>query len=281
MKLPGRTDELIERVLKVNSNICVVVQSGTPCEMPWSDRVPAIVQVGQVAAIMDGRVADTSPHTSSQAFYGGNAGGLAIGDILFGHANPSAKLPVSFTHRLEDNPSHPFYPGPHGKSLYQEDIFVGYRGLAMRCTPVLGCFGHGLSYTTFEVSNAKKVAQSVEPRDKQLSIEVDVDVCNTGSHRAGAEVVQLYIKPASTTSLPRPTRELADFQKVSLAPGESKTARFKLERDAFSYWFSIDETRGYWKVDAGKYELEFGTSSEEIKQVLVVEVEAGFEWQGL
>jgi len=281
MKLPGRTDELIERVLEANSNVCVVVQSGTPCEMPWSHRVPAIVQVGQVEAIATDREADRPWYSCFQAFYGGNAGGLAIGDILFGHANPSAKLPVSFAHRLEDNPSHPFYPGPHGKSLYQEDIFVGYRGLAMRSTPVLGCFGHGLSYTTFDVSNANKVAQTVEPRDRQLSIEVEVDVCNAGSDRAGAEVVQLYVKPPLTTSVPRPARELADFQKVSLAPGESKTTKFKLERDAFSYWFSLDETRGYWRVDAGEYELEFGTSSEDIKQVLVIEIDTGFEWQGL
>lgn len=281
MKLPGQTDELIERVLEANSNVCVVVQSGTPCEMPWSSRVPAIVQVGLAATTMDSRKADTLCCFSWQAFYGGNAGGLAIGDVLFGRANPSAKLPVSFAHRLEDNPSHPFYPGPHGKSLYQEDIFVGYRGLAMRNTPVLGCFGHGLSYTTFDISKARSVAQQVEPNDKRLSIEVEVDVRNTGSDREGAEVVQLYVKPPTTISLPRPARELADFAKVSLAPGESKTARFKLERDAFSYWFSIDETRGYWKVDAGKYELKFGTSSEDIKQVLVLEIETGFEWQGL
>jgi beta-glucosidase len=206
---------------------------------------------------------------------------LAIGDILFGHANPSAKLPVSFAHRLEDNPSHPFYPGPHGKSLYQEDIFVGYRGLAMRSTPVLGCFGHGLSYTTFNVSNARNGVQNVEVDRKSVSIEVEVDVQNTGNDRPGAEVVQVYVKPPSTTAVPRPARELADFQKVHLAPGESKAAKFKLERDALSYWFSVSETEGHWKVDAGKYEIEFGTSSEDIKQVLVVNIETGFEWQGL
>ncbi|KAG7528588.1 hypothetical protein FFLO_06074 [Filobasidium floriforme] len=259
MKLPGRTDELVERVLEANPNVCVVVQSGTPCEMPWSDRVPSIVQ----------------------AFYGGNAGGLAIGDVLFGHANPSGKLPVSFAHRLSDNPSHPYYPGPHGKSHYYEDVFMGYRGFAMRNTPVLGCFGHGLSYTSFTIGEPRLIDQTIDVNARTIDIQIEVEVTNTGSEYAGSEVVQLYVKPTSTTKVPRPLRELADFQKIHLEPGATGKVRFALKRDAFSYWLSARETTGAWMVDTGRYELLFGVSSEDIKQRLAVDVDEGFVWNGL
>jgi beta-glucosidase len=158
---------------------------------------------------------------------------------------------------------------------------MGYRGLAMRNTPVLGCFGHGLSYTSFTIGEPRLIDQTMDVNARTIDIQVEVEVTNTGSEFAGSEVVQLYVKPTSATKVPRPLRELADFQKIHLEPGATGKVRFALKRDAFSYWLSASETTGAWMVDTGRYELLFGVSSEDIKQRLAVDVDEGFGWNGL
>ncbi|MBE3046627.1 glycoside hydrolase family 3 C-terminal domain-containing protein, partial [Candidatus Bathyarchaeota archaeon] len=130
MDLPGYLDEMIAAVAAANPNTVVVMQSGTPVTMPWIDQVPALVQ----------------------AWYGGNETGNSIADIVFGDANPSGKLSLSFPVHLRDNPSYLNFRAEGGRTLYGEDVYVGYRFYEYMERPVLFPFGHGLSYTSFAFS---------------------------------------------------------------------------------------------------------------------------------
>lgn len=193
MRMPDCQNELIERVAAVQPNTIVVLHNGAPVEMPWADRVKGILE----------------------AYLGGQAVGGAEYDILFGKVNPSAKLPETFPKQLEDNPSYlaGFGEGDHVE--YREGIFVGYRYYDKKKMDVLFPFGYGLSYTTFAYSNLcldKKTMKDTE------ELTVSVDVTNTGD-RAGKEVVQLYVADKESTVI-RPVKELRDFVKIELAPGD-------------------------------------------------------------
>ena len=168
MKLPGAQDELIRRVAKANKNTIVVLNVGSPVEMPWIDKVPAVLQL----------------------WYNSQEQGNALADILFGDENPSGKLPTTFPVRLEDNPAYINYPGENGKVRYGEGIFVGYRYYDKKNIAPLFPFGHGLSYTKFKYSNLKLSTKSITPND---TLKVKVDVTNTGKV-AGKEIVQLYVR---------------------------------------------------------------------------------------
>ena len=164
MKLPGAQNELIERVAKANKNTIVVLNVGSAVEMPWIDKVPAVLQL----------------------WYDSQEQGNALADILFGDVNPSGKLPTTFPVRLQDNPAYTNYPGENGKVRYGEGIFVGYRYYDKKEIAPLFPFGHGLSYTTFKYSNLRLSAKSITPNEL---LKVRVDVTNTGKV-AGKEVVQ-------------------------------------------------------------------------------------------
>ena len=131
MKLPGNQNELIRQVVAANQNTIVVLNVGSPVEMPWVDEVPAILQL----------------------WYNGQEQGNALSDVLFGDVNPAGKLPTTFPVRLEDNPAYINYPGENGKVYYGEGIFVGYRYYDKKDIAPLFPFGHGLSYTSFEYKN--------------------------------------------------------------------------------------------------------------------------------
>jgi len=231
MDLPGHLDAMIAAVADVNPNTVVVMQSGTPVTMPWISKVPAVIQ----------------------AWYGGNETGNCIADVLFGDANPSGKLPLSFPKTVQDNPSFLHFRTEAGRTLYGEDIYVGYRFYEYVNREVLFPFGHGLSYTTFEFSNL-----SVE-EDKDGKISVKVTVKNTGS-RKGAEVVQVYVVPKQAAEVSRPIKELKGFAKVELEAGESKPVVVEIEtKYAFSYF---DEVRNKWCVEKGEYEIIVSNSSQ-------------------
>ena len=233
MKLPGRQDELIQAIVKVNPNTIVVLNCGSPVEMPWIAQVPAAVL----------------------AYYPGQEGGNAVASILLGNVNPSGKLSVSYPKRYEDNPTYVNYPG--GRQVYYgERIFVGYRYYDMKGIEPLFPFGHGLSYTTFEYSNLQ-VPQAARIGE---TVEAAVQVRNTGQ-RAGREVVQLYVRDAQS-SLERPPKELKGFVKVSLAPGESTVVRLTLDRRAFAFY---DPDRKDWVVEPGAFEILAGASSRDIR----------------
>jgi beta-glucosidase len=191
--------------------------------------------------------------------------------VLFGTVNPSAKLPLSFPKRLQDNPAFLNYRTERGRALYGEDVYIGYRYYEQLELPVLFPFGHGLSYTTFSFSDFK-----VEKTDKEL--KVIVKISNTGSV-AGAEVAEVYISQKNP-SIRRPKKELKGFKKVFLEKGESKVVEVVIEtKYATSFW---DEIRNAWVSEKDTYEVIVGGNSEEIGAVKgSFEVEKTTWWNGL
>ena len=235
MKLPGNQNELIERVAKANKNTIVVLNAGSAVEMPWIEKVPAVLQL----------------------WYDGQEQGNALADLLFGDENPCGKLPTTFPVRLEDNPAYINYPGENGKVHYGEGIFVGYRYYDKKKIDPLFPFGHGLSYTTFKYSNLRLSAQAITPAQ---TIKVRVDVTNTGK-RIGKEIVQLYVRDVKST-FARPEKELKGFAKVELKPGQTKTVTFTLDREAFWYF---DTQKNAWSTEPGEFEILVGASSRDIR----------------
>jgi len=242
LALPEAHRALVDAVRSVQPNTVVVLSNGSPVEMPWAPSVPAILE----------------------SYLGGQAWGGAVADLLFGRANPSAKLAETFPHRLEDTPCYLNFPGDGTRVEYREGVFVGYRHYEAVRQPVLFPFGHGLSYTTFAYSNLRMAQPSVT---EGQTLEVTVDVTNLGN-RAGAEVVQLYVVNAPASVL-RPKRELKGFAKLELAPGETKTATFTLDDRSWA-WYSVAEQR--WVVEAGRYGLAVGASSADTRLETTVEV---------
>ncbi|MBK8617584.1 MAG: glycoside hydrolase family 3 C-terminal domain-containing protein [Anaerolineales bacterium] len=243
MKLPGKQDELIRQVVAANPNTIVVLNVGSPVEMPWVNEVPAILQL----------------------WYNGQEQGNALSDVLFGDVNPSGKLPTTFPVRLEDNPAYINYPGENGKVHYGEGIFVGYRYYDKKKVKPLFPFGHGLSYTTFKYSNLQISKTSFTPDE---TIEVKVDITNTGKV-SGKEVVQLYVRDDQST-FARPNKELKAFEKIELQPKETKTVTFKLNREAFWYF---DTIKNAWSTEAGDFEILVGASSRDIRLKETVTIE--------
>ena len=199
--LPYGQDAVIGALAEANPNLAVVFVSGNAVAMPWIDRVPAVLE----------------------AWYSGSEAGNALADVLFGAVNPSGKLPFTFPVRLEDCSAHSAgeYPG-EGQVVYRDGIFVGYRWIEKERIEPLFAFGHGLSYTTFDIANVRADRTSLATTGR---LRVSADVTNTGG-RAGAEVVQLYIGD-KLSSLPRPVKELKGFEKVYLAPGRAEPSRSK------------------------------------------------------
>lgn len=234
MRMPNCMETLIERVAAANPNTVVVLYNGSPIEMPWVEKVPAILE----------------------AYLGGQAVGAATVDVLFGDKNPCGRLPESFPLHLEDNPSYVWYGGEKNIVEYREGVFVGYRWYDKKNMPVLFPFGYGLSYTTFQYQN---LALSTDRMMDTDILTVTVDVTNTGSV-AGKEVVQLYVADRESTVI-RPVRELKAFEKVELAPGETATVVFKLDKRAFAYW---NTNLHDWHVETGVFGIQIGKSSRDI-----------------
>jgi beta-glucosidase len=195
------------------------------------------------------------------AFYPGQEGGTAIAEVLLGKTNPSGKLPFTWEKRWEDCPAYGNYPTAQTpqSNTYKEGVFAGYRGFDAKGTEPLFPFGFGLSYTTFDFSNAAAAA------DDKGDVKVTATVRNSGS-RTGAEVVQVYVEPPQG-GVARPVRELKAFTKISLAPGESKAVVLTIPHDELAYW--DPGTKG-WVVTAGSYTARVGDSSRSLP------VKAGF-----
>ena len=193
------------------------------------------------------------------AFYGGQQGGTAIADILFGRTNPSGHLPITIERAWSENPCYNTYHDPDGDKhvRYSEGIFMGYRGYDKLGRQVLYPFGHGLSYTTFSIDDLE-----IGEQQGDGSIEVSCTLTNTGL-RDGAGVVQLYVGREGEYPVERPIKELRDFAKVFLRVGESQQITFTLKPDAFSYY---DVTQHDFVYDAGQYSIMLGFSSRDIRQ---------------
>lgn len=234
LELFGKQNALLEAVLKVNKNTIVVLNNGAPLAMPWIDKANTVIE----------------------AWMPGQEGGHAIANVLFGHANPSGKLPVSFPKRLQDNPSYLHYPGDQDAN-YGEGIFVGYRYYDKKEIEPLFPFGHGLSYTQFSYSDLTVSDPLFDKEELQVSIKIK----NTGA-MAGKEVVQLYVQD-NESKVVRPIKELKGFNKVSLGPDELKKITFTLTKRDLSYF---DAHRQAWRADAGKFTVLVGSSSRDIRQ---------------
>ncbi|KAJ5633132.1 hypothetical protein N7490_009471 [Penicillium lividum] len=251
LQLPGATDRLISEVTSVNPNTAVIIQSGTPVTMDWEHSVPAIIH----------------------AWYGGNELGNAIADVLYGDVNPSGKLPLTFPLRLEDNPAFLNYGSERGRTLYGEDIYVGYRYYEKTRTRVLFPFGHGLSYTEFIIDNAR-----VEVSEMEDSIVLTVDVQNVGA-RSGAQVVQVYLSQRNP-SIARPGKELKGFSKVVLESGEKKSVDVRMSlKYATSFW---DERKNSWVMEKDTFDVLVGSSSADDEMLsLSFDLLQARSWNGL
>ncbi|MDD6268661.1 MAG: glycoside hydrolase family 3 C-terminal domain-containing protein [Oscillospiraceae bacterium] len=245
MRMPDCQNELIEAVAKANPNTIVVLHNGSPVEMPWVSKVKGILE----------------------AYLGGQAVGGAAVDILFGDVNPSGHLAETFPVKLEDNPSFLSFPGEGNTAEYREGVFVGYRYYSAKKMPVLFPFGHGLSYTTFEISGITADSSVYTDKDK---VSVSLSVKNTGS-RSGKAVIQLYVMPETKCEFViRPPMELKAFDKIYLEPGETKQVSFTLDRRAFAYYDAEAED---WQVPTGYYTLAAGLSSAELTAKTTIHIE--------
>jgi beta-glucosidase len=238
--LPVGQDQLIERIGELDKKagkktIVMITSGGSVNVTPWKDDVDGIFET----------------------WYAGEEGGVAAARLLFGEANPSGHLPISWEKQITDNPSYAhYYPDPGtNKIVYREGIFMGYRGYEHNHVEPQYPFGFGLSYTTFQFGNLK----STPTGDGRYS--VTFDVTNTGQ-RAGATVAQLYVGE-NKPSVERPVKELKGFERVMLEPGQTKQVSVKLDPRSFSFF---DVKSGAWHADAGDYELLLGDSSENIEQ---------------
>ncbi len=244
MKMPQAHNDLIAAVAQANPEVVVVLSNGSPVEIPW---------LGQAKGLLE-------------AYLGGEASGAAIADILFGRVNPSGKLAETFPVKLEDNPSYLNFPGEGDRVEYREGIFVGYRYYEKKKMRPAFAFGHGLSYTTYAYSDLK-LEKSFLTDQEQLKVSFKVK--NTGQ-KAGKEIIQLYVKN-SDHQINRAVKELKEFAKISLAPGEEKEVAFVLGKRAFAYY---DVCLQDWHVNSEDYEICIGAASDDIRLSAPVHVQS-------
>ncbi len=232
LNLPSAQDELIEAVAAANPHTVVVINAGAPVAMPW---------LSQVGAVLDG-------------WYPGQTSGTSLASVLFGQTDPGGHLPVTFPTSLSQVPASTAaqWPGVNGQVQYSEGVDVGYRWYDANSVTPLFPFGFGLSYTSFSFSNLQISPSSV---DGTQNVQVTATVTNTGQ-RAGSDVAQLYL--GDPTGAGEPPRELAGFQRVSLAPGASTQVSFTITPQEESWW---DETANGWTQTEGTYSVYVGDSS--------------------
>lgn len=246
LALPYNQDAVIEALVAANPRTVVVNVSGNAVAMPWADKVPAILQ----------------------AWFLGSESGNSLADVIFGHVNPSGKLPMTFPVRLDDVAAHAVgeYPGTKRADSdivdirYNEGVMVGYRWFDTKKIRPLFAFGHGLSYTTFGYGKLSADASKIGP-DGALTLSVDVT--NTGS-RAGAETVQLYISDTKA-SVKRPAKELKNFAKIYLEPGQTKTVTFTVRPSDLAFF---DAGAHAWKAEPGEFRAHVGAASDDIRSSL-------------
>lgn len=264
LELPGRQVELIRAVAAANQKTIVLVNTGAPVDMSWANEVPSIMQI----------------------WFGGQEMGHAVVDVLLGEADPGGRLPTTIPERIEHTPAYGNFPGEHGQVRYGEGVFIGYRWYEARHLPVRFPFGHGLSYTTFELGQPDCDDTEISSAQK---VTIRIPVTNTGS-RIGTEVVQVYVAPRNS-SVQRPNKELKSFAKVNLKPGESTVVTIELSPRDFAFWNPGDvyrsvlrpqvtgesanialDQKGAWQIDQGLYDIHIGTSSVNIAHQFVINI---------
>jgi beta-glucosidase len=247
MRLPEEQYALVDALATVNKNLIVVFLGGAPVEMPFADKVQAILI----------------------AYLSGEAGGEAIKNVLIGKVNPSGKLAESWPLHYIDVPSHDFYSNTGDVAPYKESIFVGYRYYCTAQRDVLFPFGHGLSYTQFTYSDFKLSRDDLKENG---TLKVSLKVANTGKVE-GAEIVQLYLSSRNGKTF-KSVRELKGFTKVSIGVGKSKTIIFSLPYPAFAHF---DVSSNQYVVEGGQYLIEIGASCTDIRLSGFVEVSSAYQ----
>ncbi len=235
MRLHEKQVQLLDALYEVNKNIIVYLSGGSAVVMPWLDKCKAVLQ----------------------GYLGGQAGSLALLDIVTGAVNPSGKLAETFWLKQQDVPSDPFWQKKQRTSEYREGLYVGYRAYTTTNRPVLFPFGYGLSYTSFSYTDIEANAQAVS-----------FTVTNSGS-RSGREIAQLYVGKKDSGVF-RPARELKGYASVELETGESRRLSIEFDDKAFRY-FDVDKNS--WVVEAGTYQIMIGSNALQIQLICEIEVE--------
>lgn len=235
MELSKSQQKLINEVCAVNKNVILVLSGGAPFVMPDRSLYRAAIH----------------------GYLGGQAGAGAMADALVGKVNPSGKLNESWPHKLEDNPSYPYFPSKERTAEYREGLYVGYRYYDTAGKSVRYPFGHGISYTDFDYSDIKADKNSVS---FTLSNVGKVD---------GAEVAQVYVS-CKNGNVYRPKKELKGFAKVFLKAGESKTVTIELDDKAFRYY---NAEKNCWEIEDADYEIIVGSSVCDVRLSATVHID--------
>ena len=242
--LPANQNKLIEAILEANQNTVVVINTGSPIHMPWEKKAKAIIQT----------------------WFAGQEFGNALVDILSGEVNPSGKLPTTFPVKIEDTPAYKNYPGKNLQMNYDEKLLVGHRWYESNSIKPLFCFGHGLSFTSFNYQNLEVTTGS------DFVVTCKFEIQNTGDI-SGLEIAQCYVGFASP--LPgEPYKTLQGFVKEEIGANELKKVEIKLGPRNFSFWSVETNT---WQIREGSYQILIGSSSENILLQTNINLEQALE----
>jgi len=228
--LPSDQDVLIKRVLAANKNSVLVLNTGSPVSMPWIKSCPAILQT----------------------WFPGQEFGNALAEILFGKESPSGKLPTTYPKKLSDTPAYSCYPGKNLQMDYKEKLLVGYKWYEKKKIEPLFPFGHGLSYSKFEL---KKVSLL----KKKHEIKIKVKLKNIGNFST-FETVQCYLERKAVKA-DTPKKKLVDFKKLKVTKDKSKKLTLKVSKRDLSEW---DVKKSKWEIARGDYVINVGTSVRDI-----------------
>jgi beta-glucosidase len=239
--LPGDQDKLVDEIAAVNRNVIVVLNTSQPVALPWVDKVKAVLEM----------------------WWPGDEGGWSTANLLLGKVSPAGRLPVTWGKRLEDypatDPAHPerSMKGVDRKTTYSEGVNVGYRWFDKQEVAPLFAFGHGLSYTTFAYSGLGVL------RANDGGLDVDLSIKNTGSVEAD-EVPQVYISAPSDApeGVQFPVRSLVAFDRIHLAPGETKSISLHVDERQLQYWSTKEQK---WVMPTGKRTVSVGSSSRDLR----------------
>jgi len=228
--LPSDQDVLIKKVLAANKNSVLVLNTGSPVSMPWIKSCPAILQT----------------------WFPGQEFGNALAEILFGKESPSGKLPTTYPKKLSDTPAYSCYPGKNLQMDYKEKLLVGYKWYEKKKIEPLFPFGHGLSYSKFEL---KKVSLL----KKKHEIKIKVKLKNIGNFST-FETVQCYLERKAVKA-DTPKKKLVDFKKLKVTKDKSKKLTLKVSKRDLSEW---DVKKSKWEIARGDYVIHIGTSVRDI-----------------
>ncbi|HEY5689104.1 MAG TPA: glycoside hydrolase family 3 C-terminal domain-containing protein [Yeosuana sp.] len=245
LELPFGQEALIEKVLAVNPNAIVVMIAGAPFDInSIKEKASALVW----------------------SWFNGSEGGNALADVLLGNVNPSGKLPWTMPKNLMDSPAHATnsFPGDQTVS-YVEGLLVGYRWFDTKNIEPLYPFGYGLSYTTFDIKNARIDKETSYSEND--TIYVTIDVINTGN-TDGKEVIQLYASKKES-QVERAAQELKGFEKVLVKKGQTTTVTIAVPVKELAY-YNVGLKK--WVVESGTYNFSIGNSSRDIKAEVSVNI---------